>query len=269
MIVFTTREGRVAIVTGAAGGIGRATALTFAHTGVRVVAADVNLIGAEETAQQIIQNGGEAIATRTDVTQASAVEALVQTAIDHFGRLDYAHNNAGIAYDALTDMVATADHTEAMFDRIISVNLKGVWLCLKYELPRMVAQGSGAIVNTASVLGLVGSKGVAAYVASKHGVAGLTKTAALEYAQYRIRVNAISAGAMNSQPTRRSATFRPARFANGETRKPVASSADAAAIIALVAISRASPSRLRGAASSIASPARPSFARAARPVSPR
>src|SRR6476469_4629970 len=171
-----TMAGRVALVTGAAGGIGRATALAFAQAGAQVVVGDLNHGGAEATAHLIAQSGGEAIAVHTDVTQAAEVEALVKKTIDHFGRLDYAHNNAGIAYATAAEMAPTAEQDEALFDRIISVNLKGVWLCMKYELPHMVAQSGGAIVNTSSVLGLVGSKGVAAYSASKHGVAGLTKT---------------------------------------------------------------------------------------------
>jgi NAD(P)-dependent dehydrogenase (short-subunit alcohol dehydrogenase family) len=169
-----TLNGKVALVTGGASGIGRATALTFAREGAKL-----------ETVHLITEKGGEAIFVKTDVSTAVAVQALISKAVETYGRLDCAHNNAGIsgfgiAGDAYT---LTAEYPEERWHQVIAVNLTGVWLCMKYELQQMRTQGGGAIVNTASVAGLIGSRGLAAYVASKHGVVGLTKTAALEYAQ--------------------------------------------------------------------------------------
>ncbi|MET1078137.1 MAG: SDR family oxidoreductase [Pseudomonas sp.] len=212
-----TFSGQVALVTGGSAGIGRATALAFAAEGLKVVVSDLDGEGGETTVRLIREAGGEATFVRCDVTREAEVKALLERTVSAYGRLDYAFNNAGIEIE----QGKLADGSEAEFDAIMGVNVKGVWLCMKHQIPLMLAQGGGAIVNTASVAGLGAAPKMSIYSASKHAVIGLTKSAAVEYARKKVRVNAVCPAVIDTDMFRRAYEADPKKAEFAAAMHPV------------------------------------------------
>jgi NAD(P)-dependent dehydrogenase (short-subunit alcohol dehydrogenase family) len=186
---------KVAIITGGSSGIGRAAAVALAKEGVKVVIAARRATEGEETLRLVKQAGSDGIFVKTDVTREHEVEQLVELAVGKYGRLDYAFNNAGIEEDPTPFL----DQSSTVFDKIMNVNVKGVWLSMKYEIPQMLKNGGGAIVNTSSAAGVIALAQMPIYVASKHAVLGMTKSAAIEFAKSGIRINAVAPGAIETE----------------------------------------------------------------------
>lgn len=210
-------SGRVALVTGAASGIGRATAVAFAHAGAAVVIADVQADAGQEAADRITAAGGQALFVPCDVAREADIANMVDRTVQTFGRLDFAFNNAGIE----GEQASTAECSNENWERVIAVDLRGVWHAMKHEIPQMLRQGEGVIINCASIAGLVGFPGIPAYAAAKHGVIGLTKTAALEYARQNIRINAICPGVIETPMVDRFVHDDPALRADLYAQEPV------------------------------------------------
>jgi NAD(P)-dependent dehydrogenase (short-subunit alcohol dehydrogenase family) len=238
--MYRELEERVALVTGGGNGIGQATALAFAREGARVIVSDVDIKGGEETVGQVRQSGGDAVFAHADVSKEADVARLIEGIVRTHGRLDVAFNNAGIS-GAQSPLAAL---TEAQWAEVLAVNLTGVFLCMKHELLQMQKQGAGSIINNASILGTVGFAGASAYTASKHGVLGLTKVAALEYATQGIRVNAVCpgfivtpmlarAGLLSDETTRKT-------IENLHALKRMGTSAEVAEAVTFLASTRAS-----------------------------
>ena len=210
-------QDKVAIVTGATSGIGRAAAIAYAREGAKVVVAGRRTKEGEETVRLVQAQGGEGIFVKTDVSKAVQVKELVERTLQKFGRLDIAFNNAGIEQVPLPFL----EQDEETFDQVVDINAKGVWLCMKYEIPAMLKTGGGSIVNTASVFGVIGVPGNEIYIASKHAVIGLTKSAAVEFGKQGIRVNAILPGVVDSDMFQRFSGGNPEILAQWTAKHPI------------------------------------------------
>jgi len=232
-------DGKIALITGASSGIGRATALIFAREGASMVLADVVEEGGQETLAMIKEAGAEGIFVKTDVSKSSQVDAVVAKAVETYGRLDCAFNNAGIGGRG----ALTHEYSEEEWSRVLAVNLTGVWLCMKAEIIQMLKQKAGAIVNTSSIMGLTGAIRVPAYTAAKHGVSGITKAAALEYARHGIRINAVCPAPIYTPMLNRAFEKRPdmeERYARSEPMKRIGQPEEVGEAVAWLCSERAS-----------------------------